>query len=107
MLIHWPSQEKKCVLAALDRTGGRFASRRRAVLRPASPAPDCMSALHSRCPQHRQYLNLTCVLAQMHAPENAAAIEGCLSAACVGLNLDISEIWRRDQRSTVRFSCLK
>ena len=42
----------------------------------------------------------------MHAPENADAIEGCLMAACKGLDLGVAELWRRENRSGLHFSCL-
>ncbi len=42
----------------------------------------------------------------MHAPENADAIEGCLMAACKGLDMGIAELWRRENRSGLHFSCL-
>lgn len=42
----------------------------------------------------------------MHAPENADAIEGCLMAACQGLDMGIAELWRRENRSGLHFSCL-
>ncbi|TFJ88672.1 hypothetical protein NSK_000241 [Nannochloropsis salina CCMP1776] len=42
----------------------------------------------------------------MHAPENADAIEGCLMAACKGLDLSVAELWRRENRSGLHFLCL-
>lgn len=40
----------------------------------------------------------------MHAPENAEAIEGCLSAACRGVRVEIGEIWRRESKAQSRYS---
>jgi len=41
---------------------------------------------------------------------NAEAVDGCLSAACQGLEFDCAEIWRRDSvaaNPNSKFSCLR
>lgn len=40
----------------------------------------------------------------MHAPENAEAIEGCLSAACRGVRVEIGEIWKRESKQGSKYS---